>query len=56
MVTGQTGNTRLAGLVFIKAFNGGVDKAEVRHHRLTRAISVPGDNRVQHGKVLCCEL
>ena len=52
MVTGQAGNTRLAGLVFIKSFNGGVDETEVRHHGFTCAVGITGQNGVHHRLML----
>lgn len=52
MVAGQTGNARLASLVFIKLFNGGMDETEVRHHRLTRAVGVARENGIQYGLML----
>lgn len=56
MVAGQAGNTRLAGLVFIKSFNRSVDKTEVRHHRFTRALGVTVQNGVHHCLVLFRQL
>jgi hypothetical protein len=54
VVTGQAGNSRLAGLVFIKSFNGGVDKAEMRHHRLARASASPA--RMASMTAWCCSV
>lgn len=52
MVTGQAGNSRLAGLVFIKTFDGGVNEAQMGHHRLSGTFRVTGDNRLHDRQVL----
>lgn len=52
LLVGQAGDARLAGLIFIKLSNSGMHKTEVRHHRLTRAISIARENGVHHRAVL----
>ena len=56
MIAGQAGNARLSSLIFIESFDGGMDEAEMRHHRFARGVGIAFKNGVEHGLVLLREL